>query len=466
MANTFPNVRFYKLEVLPSFDAAKHTGIFVHVTGTMRKSPWTLVDGKTRINPEELFMTVLIDGKEKINLVQWLVNRNIETVESGLWFGGANGWELLSNDTSSGAIDAAIAALDVDGYSQAEITDDGINSSLTIKGIKEENGKIGADTNKNVSVEIDGVYNSSTNKIATVGTVTSKINALDVSTITTVTKTASGDNTILGFKGVKETDGKIAQGDSNETFTVGDAKLKLVVGTEELEIFSANAKSDSELQLDSNAFQWNKSDDKFILGVKTKTAITDKNRLITESDIAGIAGAMHYIGSIANDNGWPSTTPKKGDVYISTGTFTHGGETIQTGDMIVFGDNGSFTVVQSNITLGTGSGQVAANSAALTSGNLVVASATGIETISFDATNLTDTNKNTRNLTQTNGRHDAEIVANGVNNLYHAVTVTDTLKIMNRDFTESLDIWSENRSIQVDAENGVKLDLVWNTVME
>ena len=74
------NVRFYRLGTLPAFKETKHVGIFVHVT-----------TGDT-------------------------------THKAGLWFGGAAGWEYLTNDTTPQSITDAINALDVNGYAQAGIT--------------------------------------------------------------------------------------------------------------------------------------------------------------------------------------------------------------------------------------------------------------------------------------------------------------------------------------------------------
>ena len=64
MANPLiSNVRFYKLNALPSFDVSKHIGIFVHVT------------------------------------------TGDETHKAGLWFGGTQGWEFLTNDPNAVKID-------------------------------------------------------------------------------------------------------------------------------------------------------------------------------------------------------------------------------------------------------------------------------------------------------------------------------------------------------------------------
>ena len=465
------NVRFYRLGVLPSFEVDKHKGIFVHVTGTMYK------DGKFG-NPKEpatLYMTPEKKGGEsveRINLVQWLENRRIDKIESGLWFGGENGWELLSNDdTTSGAIDAAINdkinALNAGGFTQATIganpegSESATDSILTIKGIKETKGKIEQDDSKNFVVAIDGTYNESTNKIATQDTVNNKIATLDAEAFQTVTKSKNGDNIVLTFNGIKEVDGIISQGvtENAETFTVGDAKLKIQIGSAAAsDVFSANAQSDSTIKLDEFVFRKNGD----VISVITPTAVSKSNKLVTQQDIANLAGAMQYKGSIASDTQWPANeNVKAGDVYIVTTSFTHSGESnpFEVGDMIVFNGATNYNVIQSNITLGTGSGQIAANSAALSKDKIVVASENGIETIDFDKTNLTDTTgKNERTLGIANGG-----IEDG--GFYHAVTITDTFKVIGKDFTKTINISSTNRSIEIakNGDTGVMVDLVWNT---
>lgn len=483
------NVRFYRLETLPSFEVPKHNGIFVHVTKTMQKTEWTLSDNSTKVDPATLWMTLGKDGGSvgRINLVEWLTERHIETIESGLWFGGENGWELLSNETNSGAIDAAInakiATLNAEGYAQATIS----GSTLTISGIKETNGIIVKDDNNKLDVAIDGTYNELTNKIATQDTVTTTIEALDVNTIQAVTFNTSADNgnTTLTFKGIKEVDGRIAQGDEQtpNTFIVGDAKLNIQIGSNEagaFEVFSANAKSNGAIKLNENVF---KKDENNVISVIALTDVASNNKLVTEQDIANLAGAMYYKGSIASDTGWPANeNVKAGYVWIASGNFEHGNEPIESGDLIVFNannDNSKYTVVQSNITLGTGDGQIAANVGALSDGNLVVGvnstTGKGIKTVDFDVTNLTDTTgKNERNLTLDSKLADRELQSEGVEGvqgLYHSVGITDTFTIMGRNMSKSFSISSRNRSISIEKVGDVnspdaQIDLIWNTVMD
>lgn len=430
------NVRFYRLETLPTFDVSKHVGIFVHVT-----------TGDT-------------------------------THKAGLWFGGANGWEYLTNDTNAidAAIDAKIQGLDVTGYAQATINinepfEGKPNSTLTISGIKEDNGIIAKDDGQKLEVAIDGGYNKDTNKIATQSTVKNAIEGLNTTeTIQAVTKGTSGVNTVLTFNGIQEANGIISQGTGNETLTVGNANLKIQIGSDTAtNVFSANAIEDSTIQLDGLVFKKNGD----VISVITPTALASDNRLVTEKDVANLAGAMHYKGTVSSLQDFQnklgdSDAEEAGDVYIATGilegSFTHNGNVIENGDMIVFNSASEYKVVQSNLTLGTKGGQIAKNDGDLSpNNNVVIATSAGIKTIGITEDDLTGTNEgnNSRTLSVTNGNIND-------NGFHHAVTITDTFKVIGKDFSKSINISSNNRSIDIaqNGNNGVMVDLVWNTTMD
>ena len=453
------NVRFYRLETLPSFDATKHTGIFVHVTGIMSKEK----NG------------ALVMNTDKLILSQWLEKRLINEIESGLWFGGENGWELLSNETNSGAIndaiDAKINTLNADGFTQATIganpegSESATGSTLTIKGIKEEQGIIKQDETKNFEVAIDGTYNNSTNKIATQSTVTNAIGALDVDTIQAVTFNTSNvdGNTTLTFKGIKEVDGRIAQGDEQtpDTFIVGDAKLNIEIGSDSFEVFSANTKENKSIYLNKNVFKKDVVDGKNVLSIYTTEGVSSTNPLVTQQDIANLGGAMHYKGPLTGAQtgagSWPQTVAA-GDVYIVTTGFTHSNESnpFEVGDMIVFNSTSAsdYKVIQSNLTLGTGDGQVAANVGALADGKLVVATNNGIRTTDISATVL-ETSNNNRDLSY--------------GNVTGGISIKDSLTVLGINLEKTINITSNNRSIEIaknPSDTGVMVDLVWNTTIE
>lgn len=518
------NVRFYRLPALPVWDA-KYEGIFVHINGdfnpfddsksiTVKKGD---IDGKVwkygkQVTSEkdlywindkdgEREQEFTVEGVEGGKITGIFTYRDGSQVYSGLWFGGTNGWELLTNDTDVNYINTLITnkinELDVSDYAQAEITTSETNSSLTIKGIKEVDGKISVGNNNvNVSVEIDGAYSSS-NKIATVSTVTNKINTLDVSTIPTLVKVTDSNNTTLTLKGVKETDGKIEQGEGTETFTVGDGILKLsgkgattsntIPSAVDTDVFSANDTTDSTITL-GDEFVWNGMNK--TIGLRVKTAVTGSNNLVTESDIASLAGAMHYVGAIQKVSTTVPTsgnyytaivgsdtyyliiganqtatekTPAAGDTLIVSGT-ANDVTPFETGDMFVYSDaNKHANVVQTNMTLGVGNGQIASNDGALTSGNLIIATNNGIQTTSYSLSGASD---RTQSLTNDNPEGNG---TTGDANIIHGTTETDTITILGKDNAKTLKIASANASIDIrkktDSNSEIDIDLVWNTVL-
>ena len=423
-----------------------------------------------------------VDGKIAIDNDN---DKKLEVAIDGVYNESTN--KIATKSTVTNAIEGAINGLDVDTIQAVTFNtpENGGNSTLTISGIQEVDGKIAKDDNNKLVIEIDGGYNKTDNKIATQTTVKNAIegaiNGLDVQTpIQAVTFNTSTDNgnTTLTFNGVKEENGVIAQGasDGASTFIVGNAKLKIQIGSDTAtDVFSANAQSDSTIKLDGLVFKKNADD---VISVITKTAVASNNKLVTEQDIANLPSAMHYKGPINDPSAWPSNV-KAGDVYISTvdRNFVHNGQEppIETGDMIVFNSESvdDFTVVQSNITLGTGDGQVAANVGALVDGKLVVGvspanGSKGIKTVDFDVTNLTGTaGKNERTLNYDNGTSDTSDAT-----LFHSATIKDTFKVIGKDFTKTINISSTNRSIKIarnagdNDSTGIIVDLVWNTTIE
>lgn len=135
---------------------------------------------------------------------------------------------LIEATTVEGAlteIATEIDAMDVTGYAQATIAaasgETPTTSVLTIKGISETDGKIAADTDHNLVVHVDGVYNSSTNMIATQDTVTNAIGTLDAELDADQTTAETGKvvpslvTPTADFKvlnSVTETDGKLSAG--------------------------------------------------------------------------------------------------------------------------------------------------------------------------------------------------------------------------------------------------------------
>ena len=81
-------------------------------------------------------------------------------------------------------------------------------TSITIQGVREEDGVIYGGNVE--TINLDGTYDGTNNKIATQSTVADAINALDV---TTSVGNATVSGSTITIQGVKQTDGKIVDGD-------------------------------------------------------------------------------------------------------------------------------------------------------------------------------------------------------------------------------------------------------------
>ena len=81
-------------------------------------------------------------------------------------------------------------------------------TSITIQGVREEDGVIYGGNVE--TINLDGTYDDTNNKIATQSTVADAINALDV---TTSVGNATVSGSTITIQGVKQTDGKIVDGD-------------------------------------------------------------------------------------------------------------------------------------------------------------------------------------------------------------------------------------------------------------
>ena len=185
-------------------------------------------------------------------------------------------------------------------------------STLTINGVQQENGLIkdGGTT----TINLDGTYDASTNKIATQSTVTSAIQALDTqSDVQAVDYTAATSSTgaKLTFKGVSEADGVIAQGS----------------GT-------------TELQFAKVATTGAASDVSYTNSTSGMTA-TNVQAAIDELDgrVDSLVGGMRYNGDINSTTAPVNTSTgdiRSGDIYLAAGPITIGTTSVEAGDMIVY----------------------------------------------------------------------------------------------------------------------------------
>ena len=103
----------------------------------------------------------------------------------------ATAGESTTKVMSPAMVKAVIQTLDVNGFAQGVIAANG--STITIKGLKEEDGKVAADSNNNLVIMIDSLhgYDQTDNPLATVGTVDA---AKTASAVTVETGSESATN--------------------------------------------------------------------------------------------------------------------------------------------------------------------------------------------------------------------------------------------------------------------------------
>ena len=152
------------LESDMSLDLSGDTTGIIHDDTNVKKALQDLADA---IDNNEL--DVQVEGTS-------IVNDNVANL------GVADSYNASTNKIATVAtVTNAIDALDVTEYAQAEIdtTTTSGETAFKVKGIKEVDGEIEAGTNT-VDLKIDGTYDATNNKIATESTVTTAINDLDV----------------------------------------------------------------------------------------------------------------------------------------------------------------------------------------------------------------------------------------------------------------------------------------------
>ena len=202
-----------------------------------------------------------------------------------------------------------VSDLDVAEYAQASVTAANGGTTITVKGIKEDDGEIGASTStSDTTILADGEYNDSTNKLATQSTVTNVINDLDVAEYAQASVDVDSTNHVstLKIKGIKEDDGKIAAATTNPTFDVAiDGEYN--DSTNKLATKSTVTNAINALNADVT------SDDAAIATVEVKQV----NGVINDVVVSNISAGVSYTASTASTQ--PGLTAS-----TSTGAVTGG----------------------------------------------------------------------------------------------------------------------------------------------
>lgn len=221
---------------------------------------------------------------------------------------------------------------------------------------------------KQDNLTFDGTYNASTNKAATVSTVTNAITGLT----DTLTGTPAASKTITAFD---EVDGKV-------TATFSDISIALSQITDAGEAAEKDVVTAIDNDTSSSNYNGNSTD------VPTVNAVTT----YVDEKTAGLTGAMHFKGTVA---AIPPATGiyESGDVVLVTGTsqeYIYDGST-----WALFGDEGSYALKTVTVSAGTGltgGGSLEANrtiahdvpTGAGTNNNVTAATGTFINAITFD----------------------------------------------------------------------------------
>ena len=199
------------------------------------------------------------------------------------------------------------------------------------------------------------------------------------------------------FYGVKEVNGIVSTGSVQEAITIGRGNLKIAgYGTQGTgsdfdpeggDIFGANYNEDSTLTFDKS-IKINASSKTF--GVRTNKPVSVTNPVATMQDIESLDGAMHYIGcadTAAELATLQAGTHHNGDTIVIGTAF----DSYQAGDTLIYNEEGQgrWDVIQGNIDLGMGAGQVATNQTVLETGKIVVAGSTGVQTTGVEITTTT-----------------------------------------------------------------------------
>ena len=191
------------------------------------------------------------------------------------------------------------------GYGQATIdTTTSNQTTLTVKGIKEDDGKIAADSTQDVNIVMDGTYNASYNKVATQTTVSNAIVALDgIPTTVDITSSTDVITTVSETNGVVSSTKKtIVEGNKIDINvpTTGTSTGDIIISHEDIDTTATDVAStittDSSSTVDEKELN-------IITGLKVDAQghIThidkDKSTNLVAADIKGSV-------SVTDDSAW------------------------------------------------------------------------------------------------------------------------------------------------------------------
>jgi len=284
----------------------------------------------------------------KINNTSIVSNKIADIAVEGTYNASTN--KIATQSTVSDAINALNVSTDKGAASIS-------GSTITINAVQQENGLIkdGGST----TINLDGTYDASTNKIATKSTVTSAIDAIggaglavDNAGVITATTQSAGDNTTNVATTAFVKNAIDALDGSATIASVANNVVTIKTGVAEADGVISNA-TGTDIVLEEVA----------VTGAAADVSIADAGGHTSETTVEGalqeiytsiesMVGGMRYNGNISSSTATLNSSTndiRPGDIYLASGDFTIGTSpdevSIEKGDMIVYkGAKSSSTV--------------------------------------------------------------------------------------------------------------------------
>ena len=339
-----------------------------------------------------------------------------------------------TNLATVATVTAALGTLDVNEFALASVS----SNVVTIKGIKEVDGKIAVGDGAGISLEevaytgaaSDVSYTNTTSGLTatTVQAAIDEVAAKGIQTITGEAATTQGDYInvkVTATKGANDNNYTLSTSSNVTTHTVSDAvassadglalasdvksyvstnyEAKFTDGSHDVSTASAienPAAGEATYKLElHDGTQTNGA-----LGTDSTVADTlyftqaysSSNPIVTKADIGSLTGAMHFKDTVDGNNPLPTTGQVAGDVYIVAEAGTYASQACEVGDMIIWNGT-SWTVVtgENQVTPVQGGAELVAGAAATTIGTVDGVSLTAKTTVTAGNATIASLSGNT-----------------------------------------------------------------------
>lgn len=230
-------------------------------------------------------------------------------------------------------------------------------STITINAVQQENGLI--KNGGSTTINLDGTYNASTNKLATQDTVKNAIDEIagaglavdNAGVITATTQETDNDTTNVATTEFVHNVVETLNG-SATIASVANNVVTIKTGVTEADGVISND-TGTDIVLEEVAVT-GAAADVSIVDVLSKITATNVEDALTElaTNIENLVGGMRYNGDISSATATLNTSTndiRPGDIYLANGAFSIGSTSVEAGDMIVYkGTKSTSTVALDN----------------------------------------------------------------------------------------------------------------------